>query len=86
MRTLLALGLLMLVGCAHARVESWEGNKITACGNKWATIETFEEAAQPQCQGHLTPVSGGIVSTGAYQISTGSVTPVKKQCVTFQCD
>lgn len=87
MKTLVIIGVLVLSGCAHVRVQNWDAKNgiVTTCGNRWADMEDFKKVAQPGCNGTLRPISGGIVSTGNYQYGSGYINQVNQQCMTFEC-
>lgn len=46
MKRYMWLILLVMTGCAHTRVDSWEDNRMTVCGNKRAKLADLIRAAE----------------------------------------
>lgn len=49
MRYAIALLLLTLAGCGHAKVVSWEDQDFVVCGNKWCDKECFVKTVKEAC-------------------------------------
>lgn len=85
--------LLILVGCAHVKLVSWEGNKYKFCtnpGNMIAGQEDFDKAAAKQCGGPYRRVAGGYESSGDSTISRNmggnlQVRDQKQMCMVYEC-
>jgi hypothetical protein len=95
MKRLLALALLSgITGCAHAKLDSWQGQDFVVCGNKWCGQDCFQEQIAAACPGEakLTGGRNDSVITGAQTYSTGygssssTVTRSKRACRQYHCD
>lgn len=88
-KIILAGMLIALSGCAHAYVESWNGDtgEMLICGNGYANYNTLEKTAQKSCMAGYTPIAvGGETRTVGYYTSYNIVAPINRACVNFRCE
>lgn len=91
-RSILALCMLLTLGCAHVRLQSWSGNTYKFCGSKWADSDDFDSAARKSCPGRVvSPVAGGIEETGDVTVrqqtmfESASIRADRRNCVIYEC-
>lgn len=90
MKYYVLLASIMLAACAHTRVRSWEGNKFTVCGNRWAHQADYQKAAADRCMGSYRALAGGESLTGDMVTQSdgygnGTVRSKKEYCTVYEC-
>lgn len=99
MKNVIALlaGLSLLNGCAHTRVAAFDKQdaKVTVCGNRYATDEKLEIAAQNACHSDRVSLVSGFENRELAGMSRGlngftgptvQMDYKKEQCNVYSCN
>lgn len=79
------LGLLSLMGCAHAHLAEYKNDEMTMCGSQYAKEIDLREKAKQYCDGELTLIGKGSRAIGSSYLTAGLAMNVYSHCATYRC-